>query len=147
MSYVSKPKIGRIIGAVGTNPASGSEIAWQIPTDKFWRLMSAAFSMWASSGSSGTSRSPHLIVSGSDGTTYYKIYSGHDYTSGSGTITYYWISGLPLDTLHTGSGTVVAPLPEEIILSDNQVVGTSTDNFDVSDNWTAPTFLVQEWEE
>ncbi len=147
MTYIySKPKVGRIYGVLGTDPASGSEIAYQVPANKVWKVRSVAFSMWAGTGSATSSRSPHFIVSGSDGTLYYKIYSGHDYKSGSGTTTYHWIAGFPTDVLHTGS-SVVAPLPEDMVLDSGQVMGTSTTNIALDDNWTAPVFLVEEYSE
>ena len=147
MVVYGSPKRGRLYGVTGSDPVTGSDIAWRVTTDKVWMLKSAVFTMAAGSGSSGTARSPYFQVSGSDGTVYWKVYSGHDYVSGSGVVTYYWIAGLPSETLDTGSAIVVSPLPSGILLDDSMTMGSSTTNIDTADNWSSPTFLVEEYSE
>ena len=145
MVVYGRIKLGRHYTITGSDAVSGSEISYTVPAGKIWNLKSATFTMWAGSGSSGTARSPYLVITGSDGYTNYQIYCGHDYVSGSGVTTYYWIAGLPSDTLHTGS-IVVTPIPNDVILLENYVIKTSTTGFGTTDNWTAPAFYVEEWE-
>ena len=136
---------GRISIVTGSNPTTGSESQYVIPSTSIFKIKSIHLTMDASSGSSGTARSPYIEITGSTGLSLFKVYSGKDYSSGSGTTEYYWISGLGDSSSFTGSGLAVKPFPIDVMLDSGYVIRTNTTNFDDEDNWSYPIIFVEEW--
>ncbi len=136
---------GRISVASGSDPISGSEASYVPPSNRIFKIKSVHSTMYANSGSSGTARSPYIEITGSGGLSLYKVYSGHDYISGSGTVDYYWLSGLGDSTLHTGSSIVVTGFPTDVVIDGKCSVKTATTNFDDEDNWTGLVLFVEEF--
>ncbi len=136
---------GRITAILGTDPTSGSEASYTPPSNSIMKVRSVHATMYANSGSSGTARSPYLEITGSGGLSLYKVYSGHDYVSGSGTIDYYWLSGLSESDLHTGSSVVVTGFPTDVVIDGRCAVKTNTTNFDDEDNWTGLVLFVEQF--
>ena len=136
---------GRISVVTGSDPTTGSESQYIIPTNRIFKIKSIHLTMIAASSGSSTARSPYIEVTGSSGLSLFRVYSGKDYQSGSGTTEYYWISGLGDSSSFTGSGVAVKPFPTDVMLDSGYVIQTNTANFDDEDNWSYPILFVEEW--
>lgn len=130
---------GFVYGFNGTDPAAGSEISEQVPTNARWRLISMAYVLVASAAVAN--RIPILSINGGSGPVY-QVASGVAVTA-SQTAQYRAAAGVPFLTIDTLRYTL--PLPVDLLLSQDCIIGTITTAIDAGDNYGVPRLLVEEW--
>jgi hypothetical protein len=134
---------GRIRVIVGTNPAAGVEVSETVPAGKRWRLVS--FRVALTTSGTVANRFPALTLD--DGTNTFSTTSAH--AAQTATLTIGWTFG----DFGTGQGTILAnnpqvePLPCNAILLPGYRIRTVTLALDAGDDYGAPVYCVEEWDQ
>lgn len=126
----------------GTNPAAGNEISHTVPSGKRWRLLAARFALVTDA----TVASRFVAFKITDGTN--TLFEGYATAAVSQTasLTYNYSASPILDGSGSSGTKRVIPIPM-ILLGSGYTAGTSTTAIQSGDNYGAPVFLVEEYDE
>lgn len=130
---------GVIRSITGTDPALGTEISETVPTNAFWRLISARFSF--TTDATVISRSPLLVLD--DGTTSFWKSSEGSTIPASTNRNYFYANTGAEDT--TTSLVNILLMPSYMPLQAGFRITTQTNNLQAGDNFAAPQLWVEEW--
>jgi hypothetical protein len=132
---------GRVITIAGATPAAGAEISETVPSGARWRLL-AFKATFASSGAAGN-RTPSLQRD--DGANVFDWSFANIIVAAGQTFPFVW-SNNPIPTLLAGN-TLINPftISDSIMMPGGFRIRTNTNGILAGDQWSAITYLVQEW--
>jgi hypothetical protein len=131
--------VGNLRRIAGTSPGAGVDISETVPTGAMWELV--AFTANLVTSATVASRAPILVFD--DGTTLFANVRFGVLMPASSNNTCTWAPTFPYDATFPGFSS--APLPPGLILPPGYRIRTVTGNLQASDQWGAPSYLVQEW--
>jgi hypothetical protein len=124
----------------GSTPAAGAEIAEAVPTGARWMLISMVATLVTDA--TAINRTPNLFFN-AGGLDYFG--SGQSTpVAGSSSSPFWWSIGMALETKVGLIGSVAGILGENRMLAGFTFL-TRTSNIQPGDQWSAPSYLVQEW--
>ena len=133
------PGVLRVI--VGTTPAAGAEIVETVPTSARWRLLAFRFGLTTSAAVAN--RIPQLVRD--DGVNVYNS-DFPNLTQTAGLFETYQFANSPVPVQFALNGFVnFWPMSDQLILTANHRIRTSTAALQGGDQYSAPTYMVIEW--
>jgi hypothetical protein len=146
LGFPGSPLVSSIEGApytrfvIGTDVVAGASPTESVPTGARWRLR--AISLQLSTSAAAGARRPVLFLRDASG--YIVAASPTPNTIGASSLAnVYWMLGLPVSST-ISVNQIIAGLPDVTLLPGGNFL-IQAENFDAGDNWTAPTFFVDEW--
>lgn len=137
LSSVEGP--GRLLKLVSINPGAGVEITVTTPANVRWRVMAMAFDLATSATVAARLVELEFVVAS---TTVALIPA--NLTHAANETRKYSAAPLSAGGINT-AGPLLIPIPENVILQEDDTVGTSTANLQFDDDFTAPEVYVEEW--
>lgn len=124
---------------VGGAPIAGAEISETVPANAKWKITSiqATFTTSATAGN----RFPAVTLD--DGTFTFGTYPACAGIAAASQFRYTWLVGALLGP--GGENAQVGSIPAETFLMPGFRIRTLTTGLAAGDQWSAPTYLVQEW--
>lgn len=134
------PGTGRLLTYTGTDPAAGAEIQEAVPTGRLWKLRSIYFKLVTDANVAN--RRVHIQATYA-GDTFLDVYTNID--QAAGTTKYYYFSNANVGTIAENANKILGGLPDNIWVSSDDVIVTSTLNKQAGDNFGAPILQVEEF--
>lgn len=130
---------GRIRTIVGTTPAAGAEISEAVPTTVRWRLLAFRFHLTTSA----VAGNRNINFSADDGANIF-YQSLFDTPQAASSTNNYQASNFGFAP-GVGGGQGWFPWPDSTLLDGGYRLRTATNGLLAGDQYTAPTYLVEEW--
>jgi hypothetical protein len=125
----------------GTNPAAGAEISETVPTGARWRFIS----LRATLGTDATVANRAPVLTFDDGATAYAGAAGNFNQAASLSFVYHF-GAVGVNHVQTSVAAMVST-PGNLVLPAGHRIRTITGGIQVTDDWSAPQLLVEEWME
>ena len=125
----------------GSNPGAGQEISQLVPQRVRWRLLS--FQAVLLTSAVVATRTAALFVTNTLGSNIAKISAPYGHLA-SQAIEYYWFAGMPMSAAPS-LFPVVQGFPADLPIKAGFFLRTVTNNLDAGDDWSAPTYTVEQW--
>ncbi len=123
----------------GTDPAAGTEVIEQVPTNALWRLVAVRVQLTTSA--TVATRVVKVRIDPPGGVSY-ELPSAYDHPAS--TTQRYVFSTVPLNLVARDS-VVNVPIPGDFLLPQTSIFRTVTTNLQIGDDWTPPALTVEEW--
>lgn len=135
-----RPAGGNIKKFTGTNPTANAELSDSVTSGQAWRLMSVRFTLVTDA--TVVNRRVHFTVS-TGGVVVLDAFSEVEQTA-SQTINY---TCAPFGALPDSAddNDILIPIPPDLIVTGGIVLGTSTTGRVAGDDFSAPSFFVEQW--
>lgn len=132
---------GWLRSITGTDPAAGAEIVETVPAGVRWRplLLTHAFTTSAAVAN----REPQLALD--DGANLLALIPSGSSQPASLTLQYSWSRGAAVQ--FAAVGVSAAGVMPDIVLPAGARIRTQTVNLQAADNYSAPQYLVEEWQD
>lgn len=134
------PGAGRLLSFAGIDQAAGTEIQEVVPTGRLWRLRSIYFSF--TTDANVANRRVHLQGTFA-GDILFDIYTNID--QAASTTKKYSFTNTANSSLTENGNVIMGNLPDNIWLSSDDTLNTSTLNKQVGDNFGPPIIQVEEF--
>ena len=136
--------LGFLESVTGTDPAANVEINEAVPAVRRWRVQAIMFRLVTDG--TAANRTVTVIFKDSAGVEITRMIAGNNQIA-SETIDYFCMALLnkPADVTGTG-GRLYLDLPPDLWLDDGWTVETVTANLQTTDNFGAPTLIVESFE-
>jgi len=131
---------GRIITHVIPKPSIGVDFSGAMPVRTRWRII--AVIAWLTTDATAVDRHATLRI-GLGADTYVAIPLRQVMTA-SNAYTVCWFSGADVPPI-TGGLTLVGNLPEKLLINNEMVIFSDTDNLETMDEWDEIFVLAEEW--
>lgn len=134
--------MGRVTVTIGTQPSAGADWSETVPNYARWRILGIV--AYLTTSSAAANRQVQLVVYDISGSVIGYLSPWVVNQPASNDYAYVAGPGEPSWTPAV-AGTYMLALPEGFILDSRQTIKSATANLQSGDQWSAPTFAVEQW--